>query len=146
MKINRDGNGNITEVIFAEGEDQSMAWSALQNLEAQRQFQESMKRLSQPMPLMGGMGMGMPMGGGMGFGMMPMMGMGRMSDEQFKEYQKQSEENFKRYQERMAEINKETNEQLAAINRQTAQQVDELAKHAAEYAFGTPQPQNAEKN
>lgn len=140
MKINRDGNGNITEVIFAEGEDQSMAWSALQNLEAQRQFQESMKRLQQPMPLMGGMGMGMPMGG------MPMMGMGGMSDEQFKEYQKQSEENFKRYQERMAEINKETNERLAAINRQTAQQVDELAKHAAEYAFGKPQPQNAEKS
>lgn len=140
MKINRDENGNIIEVIFAEGEDQNMAWSAIQNLEFQRQTQESMKRLTQPMPLMGGMGMGMmpPMP--------PMMGMGGMSDEQFKEYQKQSEENFKRYQERMAEINKETNERLAAINRQTAQQVDELAKHAAEYAFGTPQPENAEKN
>lgn len=140
MKINRDENGNIIEVIFADGEDQSMAWSALQNLEAQRQFQESMKRLQQPMPLMGGMGMGM--------GMMPPMPpmMGGLSDEQFKEYQKQSEENFKRYQERMAEINKETNERLAAINRQTAQQVDELTKHAAEYAFGKPQSQNVEKN
>lgn len=143
MKINRDGNGNIIEVIFAEGEDQTMAWSAIQNLEAQRQFQESMKRLSQPMPLTGGMGMGMmppvpPMP--------PMMG--GLSDEQLKEYQKQFEEsykNFKRYQERMAETNKEANEQLAAINRQTAQQVDELTKHAAEYAFGKPQPQNAEK-
>lgn len=116
MKINRDGNGNIIEVIFADGEDQTMAWSAIQNLEAQRQFQESMKRLSQPMPLMGGMGMGiMPP-------MPPMMG--GLSDEQFKEYQKQFEESFKsfkRYQERMAETNKETNEQLAAINRQTAQ-------------------------
>lgn len=140
MKINRDGNGNIIEVIFAEGEDQNMAWSAIQNLEFQRQTQESMKRLTQPMGM--GMGMGMPMGGGMGFGM---MGMGGMSAEQLKEYQKQYEENFKRYQERMAEINKETDEQLAAINRQTAQQVDELAKHAAEYAFGKPQPQNAEK-
>lgn len=144
MKINRDENGNIIEVIFAEGEDQNMAWLSLQNLEGQRQLQESMKRLAQPMPLMGGMGMGMmpPMPP-----MPPMMG--GLSDEQFKEYQKQFEESFKsfkRYQERMAEINKETNEQLVAINRQTARQVDELTKHAAEYAFGKPQPQNAEKN
>ena len=141
MKINRDGNGNITEVIFAEGEDQSMAWSALQNLEAQRQFQESMKRLSQPMPLMGGLGMGMMpmMGGGLGL-------MGGMSVEQLKEYQKQSKENLKQFQEQQAKINEEAAEQLVAINRQTAQQIAELAKHAAEYAFDTPRPQNVEKN
>ena len=130
MKINRDGNGNIIEVIFAEGEDQNMAWSAIQNLEFQRQTQESMKRLTQPM----GMGMGMPIGGGMGFGMMPMMGMGGMSGEQ-----------LKKYQEEMTKINKEAAEQMAAVNRQMAQQVEELTKHAAEYAFGKPQPQNAEK-
>ena len=123
MKINRDGNGNIIEVIFAEGEDQNMAWLSLQNLEGQRQIQESMKRLAQPMPLMGGMGMGM----------MPMMG--GMSGEQ-----------LKKYQEEMAKINKEAAEQMAAINRQTAQQINELTKHAAEYAFGTLQPENAEKN
>ena len=133
MKINRDENGNIIEVIFAEGEDQNMAWLSLQNLEGQRQIQESMKRLAQPMPLMGGMGMGMPMGGGMGFGMMPMMG--GMSGEQ-----------LKRYQEEMTKINKEAAEQMAAVNRQMAQQVEELTKHAAEYAFNTPQPENAEKN
>lgn len=132
MKINRDGNGNIIEVIFAEGEDQNMAWLSLQTLEGQRQMQESMKRLAQPMPLMGGMGMGM-MGGGLGMGMMPMMG--GMSGEQ-----------LKKYQEEMTKINKEAAEQMAAINRQTAQQINELTKHAAEYAFGTPQPENAEKN
>lgn len=142
MKINRDENGNIIEVIFAEGEDQTMAWSAIQNLEAQRQFQESMKRLQQPMMPMGGMGMGMGMGGGM----MPMMGMGGMSVEQLKEYQKQSEESLRQFQEQQAKINKEAAEQMAAINRQTAQQIDELAKHAAEYAFDTLQPENAEKN
>lgn len=137
MKINRDENGNIIEVVFAEGEDQNVAWSAIQNLEAQRQFQESMKRLAQPM---------MPMGGGFGLGMTPMMGMGGMSAEQLKEYQKQSKENLKQFQEQQAKINKEAAEQLAAINRQTTQQIDELAKHAAEHAFDTPQPENAEKN
>lgn len=140
MKINRDENGNIIEVVFAEGEDQNVAWSAIQNLEAQRQFQESMKRLAQPMMPMGGMGMGM--GGGFGLG----MGMGGMSAEQLKEYQKQSKENLKQFQEQQAKINKEAAEQLAAINRQTTQQIDELAKHAAEHAFDTPQPENAEKN
>ena len=129
MKINRDENGNIIEVIFAEGEDQNMAWLSLQNLEGQRQIQESMKRLAQPMPLMGGMG----------FGMMPMMGMGGMSAEQIKEYQKRSKENLKRFQEQQAKINEEAAKQMA-------QQVNELTKHAAEYAFDTPQPQNAEKN
>ena len=143
MKINRDENGNIIEVIFAEGEDQNMAWLSLQNLEGQRQIQESMKRLAQPMPLMGGMGMGMmpPMPP-----MSPMMG---VSDEQFKEYRKQFEESFKsfkRYQEEMTKINKEAAEQMAAINRQTTQQINELTKHATEYAFGAPQPENAEKN
>lgn len=129
MKINRDENGNIIEVIFAEGEDQNAAWFALQNLESQRQFQESMKRLSQPM---------MPM--------MPMMG--GMNNAQLKAYpyQNQSEGNSKRFQEQIVKINKEAAEQMAAINRQTAQQIDELTKHAAEYAFDTPQPQNAEKN
>ncbi len=130
MKINRDENGNIIEVIFAEGEDQTMAWSALQNLESQRQFQESMKRLQQPM----GMGMGMGM-----MPMMPMMGMGGMSNEQLKEYQKQSKENLKRFQEQQVKINEEAAKQMA-------QQVNELTKHATEYAFGTPQPENAEKN
>ena len=119
MKINRDENGNIIEVIFAKGEDQNMAWFALQNLESQRQFQESMKRLTPPM--------------GMGMGMMPMMG--GMSDEQ-----------LKKYQEQMTKINKEAAEQMAAINRQTTRQINELAKHAAEYAFGESQPQNVEKN
>lgn len=146
MKLVRDEKtGNIIEVIFAEGEDQQLAWRGITMIENQRMLQQQMN--NNPFKPMGIGGIGM----GLGMGMMPMGGMGMMppmgmNSEQFKEYQKQSEENFKQFQEQMARINKEAAEQMAAINRQTAQQVDEIAKRATEYAFSKPQPQNAEKN
>ena len=84
-----------------------------------------------------GMGMmpmeGMGMGGGFGLGMMPVMGMSGMSTEQLKEYQKND---LRKTSNGSRSSRLKLNEEVA---KQMAQQVNEFTKHAAEYAFDTPQ-------
>ena len=108
MKIVRDGSGNIVEVIFAEGEDQSLAWKGISEIERQRAISNS--PLLKPMNF-GGMGMGMvPMPP-----IPPMPGLGANS-------QKQYEENMKTYQEQMAEYERSTTEYLARLNKRASEQ------------------------
>lgn len=114
MKIVRDGSGNIVEVIFAEGEDQSLAWKGISEIERQRAISNS--PLLKPMNF-GGMGMGMvPMPPMPPIPPIPPMpGLGANS-------QKQYEENMKAYQEQMAAYERSTTEYLAQLNKRASEQ------------------------